>query len=115
MPMSSAAVTTVVLENPRHIPKTNSIVFDAQIYLGSSEPAIIASLRYFNTDISSRPKKLDEVPPGRTSSSDSSSTSKTSTLGGGAAEAVLDFFFGWSAVRHHRSWSDLVTGLDSDY
>ncbi|KAJ6507109.1 hypothetical protein DFH09DRAFT_874493, partial [Mycena vulgaris] len=39
-----------VLENPRLIPKTKSIVFDAQAYLGSSEPALIASLRYFNAD-----------------------------------------------------------------
>ncbi|KAJ6523949.1 hypothetical protein DFH09DRAFT_1096445 [Mycena vulgaris] len=37
-----------VLENPRLIPKMKSIVFDAQIYLGSGQPALIASLRYFN-------------------------------------------------------------------
>ncbi|KAJ7933665.1 hypothetical protein B0H13DRAFT_1855907 [Mycena leptocephala] len=50
--MSSAASLTAiaVLENPRLIPKTKSIVFDAQIYLGSSEPALISSLRYFNAD-----------------------------------------------------------------
>ncbi|KAJ6485221.1 hypothetical protein DFH09DRAFT_1339874 [Mycena vulgaris] len=50
--MSSAAslIAFAVLENPRLIPKTKSIVFDAQIYLGSSEPALITSLRYFNSD-----------------------------------------------------------------
>ncbi|KAJ6556570.1 hypothetical protein DFH09DRAFT_1084662 [Mycena vulgaris] len=50
--MSSAAslIAFAVLENPRLIPKTKSIVFDAQIYLGSSEPALITSLRYFNSN-----------------------------------------------------------------
>jgi hypothetical protein len=50
--MSSAAslIAIAVLENPRSIPKSKFIVFDAQIYLGSSEPTLITSLRYFNTD-----------------------------------------------------------------
>ncbi|KAJ7447431.1 hypothetical protein FB451DRAFT_1411850 [Mycena latifolia] len=39
-----------VLENPRVIPKSKTVVFDAQMYLGSSEPALIFSLRYFNAD-----------------------------------------------------------------
>ncbi|KAJ7922087.1 hypothetical protein B0H13DRAFT_1604004 [Mycena leptocephala] len=48
--MSSASLIslTAVLENPRVIPKTKTVVFDAQIYLGALEPAIILSLRYFN-------------------------------------------------------------------
>ena len=47
--MSAASLHAIaVLENPRLIPKTKSIVFDAQIYLGGSEPALIGSLRYYN-------------------------------------------------------------------
>ncbi|KAJ7813511.1 hypothetical protein B0H14DRAFT_3477809 [Mycena olivaceomarginata] len=48
--MSSAAslIALVVLENLRVIPKTKTVVFDSQIYLGSSEPVVIVSLRYFN-------------------------------------------------------------------
>ncbi|KAF7366803.1 hypothetical protein MSAN_00938600 [Mycena sanguinolenta] len=48
--MSSAIslIALAVLENPRVIPKTKTVVFDGQIYLGSSEPAIIVSLRYYN-------------------------------------------------------------------
>ncbi|KAK6988343.1 hypothetical protein R3P38DRAFT_2573395, partial [Favolaschia claudopus] len=37
-----------VLENPRAIPNTNTILFDSQMYLASSEPATVGSLRYFN-------------------------------------------------------------------
>ncbi|KAJ7916923.1 hypothetical protein B0H13DRAFT_2445608 [Mycena leptocephala] len=49
--MSATSLHAIaVLENPRIIPKTKTFVFDAQIYLGSSEPALIASLRYFNAD-----------------------------------------------------------------
>ncbi|KAJ7917782.1 hypothetical protein B0H13DRAFT_2321992 [Mycena leptocephala] len=39
-----------VLENPRVIPKTKTVVFDLQAYLPSSEPALIGSVRYFNRD-----------------------------------------------------------------
>ncbi|KAJ7898289.1 hypothetical protein B0H14DRAFT_3424660 [Mycena olivaceomarginata] len=52
--MSSATslIAIAVLENPRVIPKTMTVVFDDQIYLGSSEHALLLSLRYFNaTDI----------------------------------------------------------------
>ncbi|KAJ7278110.1 hypothetical protein C8J57DRAFT_1221968 [Mycena rebaudengoi] len=49
--MSSVSLSAIaVLENPRQIPKTKTIVFDAQIYLGSSEPALIMSLHYYNAD-----------------------------------------------------------------
>jgi hypothetical protein len=50
--MSFAACLTAiaVLENPRQIPKSNIIVFDSQVYLGSSDPALIGSLRLFNND-----------------------------------------------------------------
>ncbi|KAJ6582487.1 hypothetical protein DFH09DRAFT_1309433 [Mycena vulgaris] len=48
---STASLTAIaVLENPRLIPKSKFIVFDTQIYLGSSEPVFIAPLRYFNSD-----------------------------------------------------------------
>ncbi|KAJ6514152.1 hypothetical protein DFH09DRAFT_1333102 [Mycena vulgaris] len=50
MSFAASLNAIAVLENPRLIPKTKSIVFDAQIYLGSGEPALIASLRYFNAD-----------------------------------------------------------------
>ncbi|KAJ6455546.1 hypothetical protein C8R47DRAFT_1060777 [Mycena vitilis] len=62
---SSTSLTAIaVLENPRLIPKSKVVVFDAQIYLGSSEPALISSLRYFNThDI----KFADVGCPARTS------------------------------------------------
>jgi hypothetical protein len=40
----------VVLKNPRVIPKTKTAVFDGQLYLPSTEPALIGSLRYFNTN-----------------------------------------------------------------
>ncbi|KAJ7939613.1 hypothetical protein B0H13DRAFT_2300300 [Mycena leptocephala] len=47
--MSSAEPTaTAVLENPRLIPKSKIVVFDTQIYLGFSEPAVISSLRFYN-------------------------------------------------------------------
>ncbi|KAF7334115.1 hypothetical protein MVEN_02317300 [Mycena venus] len=47
--MSSSDFTAkAVLENPRRIPKSKMIVFDAQVFLGSSKPAIICSLRLFN-------------------------------------------------------------------
>ncbi|KAJ6467906.1 hypothetical protein C8R45DRAFT_475644 [Mycena sanguinolenta] len=52
--MSSATslIALAVLGNPRLIPKTKTVIFDGQIYLGSSVPAIFVSLRYFNaTDI----------------------------------------------------------------
>ncbi|KAJ7708260.1 hypothetical protein B0H17DRAFT_1125027 [Mycena rosella] len=49
--MSSAAFTGLaVLENPRIIPKTRTVVFDLQACLPSSEPALIGSIRYFNRD-----------------------------------------------------------------
>ncbi|KAJ7239147.1 hypothetical protein C8J57DRAFT_1246187 [Mycena rebaudengoi] len=49
--MSSVSLSTIaVLENPRQIPKTKTIVFDAQVYLGSSEPALLMSLHYYNAD-----------------------------------------------------------------
>ncbi|KAJ7938486.1 hypothetical protein B0H13DRAFT_1851438 [Mycena leptocephala] len=50
--MSSAAAFTrlAVLENPRIIQKTKTVVFDLQAYLPSSEPALIGSIRYFNAD-----------------------------------------------------------------
>ncbi|KAJ7169785.1 hypothetical protein C8R46DRAFT_1217449 [Mycena filopes] len=37
-----------VLENPRVIPKTKTTVFDGQLFLPSTEPALIGSFRYFN-------------------------------------------------------------------
>ncbi|KAJ7100715.1 hypothetical protein B0H15DRAFT_770251 [Mycena belliarum] len=47
--MSSAFLHGIaVLENPRVIPKSRTIVFDAQLFLPSSEPALIGNLRYFN-------------------------------------------------------------------
>ncbi|KAJ7118403.1 hypothetical protein C8R43DRAFT_901581 [Mycena crocata] len=65
--MSSASITAVaVLENPRVIPKTKTIVFDAQIYLGSSEPALISSLRYFNTENANFPEVGCYSVPART-------------------------------------------------
>ncbi|KAJ7879270.1 hypothetical protein B0H14DRAFT_3435152 [Mycena olivaceomarginata] len=49
--LSAASLTAIaVLENPRLIPKSKFIVFDAQIYLGSSEPILIMSVHYFNTE-----------------------------------------------------------------
>jgi hypothetical protein len=49
--MSSTNLTAVaVLENPRVIPRSKTLVFDAQIFLPSSEPALVGSLRYFNAD-----------------------------------------------------------------
>ena len=49
--MSSTAFTGLaVLENPRVIPKTKTVVFDLQACLPSSEPALIGSVRYFNRD-----------------------------------------------------------------
>ncbi|KAJ7710859.1 hypothetical protein B0H17DRAFT_1190539 [Mycena rosella] len=49
--MSAASFNALaVLENPRVIPKTKTVVFDAQVYLGSAEPALIVSLRYFNAN-----------------------------------------------------------------
>ncbi|KAJ6522020.1 hypothetical protein B0H19DRAFT_1277520 [Mycena capillaripes] len=49
--MSSAAFTGLaVLENPRVIPKTKTVVFDLQAYLPSSQPALIGSIRYFNAE-----------------------------------------------------------------
>ncbi|KAJ6480066.1 hypothetical protein DFH09DRAFT_1341557 [Mycena vulgaris] len=50
MSSSASIIGVAVLENPRVIPKSKAVVFDAQIYLGSSEPALITSLRYFNTN-----------------------------------------------------------------
>ncbi|KAJ7624197.1 hypothetical protein B0H17DRAFT_1218917 [Mycena rosella] len=50
MSSSASLIALAILENPRLIPKSKFIVFDAQIYLGSSEPAIITSLRYFNVN-----------------------------------------------------------------
>ncbi|KAJ7177789.1 hypothetical protein C8R46DRAFT_1212520 [Mycena filopes] len=49
MSSSASIIGVAVLENPRLIPKSKFVVFDAQIFLGSSEPALITSLRYFNT------------------------------------------------------------------
>lgn len=47
--MSSVSFTGLaVLENPRVIPKSKTVVFDLQAYLPSSEPALIGSIRYFN-------------------------------------------------------------------
>ncbi|KAJ7086409.1 hypothetical protein B0H15DRAFT_986551 [Mycena belliarum] len=47
--MSSAFLHGIaVLENPRVIPKSKTVVFDAQLFLPSSEPALIGTLRYFN-------------------------------------------------------------------
>jgi hypothetical protein len=37
-----------VLENPRVIPNTKTTVFDGQLFLPSTEPALIGSFRYFN-------------------------------------------------------------------
>ncbi|KAJ7658456.1 hypothetical protein B0H17DRAFT_1213203 [Mycena rosella] len=49
--MSSAASTGLaVLENPRIIPKTKTVVFDLQACLSSSEPALIGSVRYLHRD-----------------------------------------------------------------
>ncbi|KAK7059251.1 hypothetical protein R3P38DRAFT_3303351 [Favolaschia claudopus] len=50
--MSSASIfaALAVLENARVIEKTKTVVFDGQIYLGSSIGAAIGSLRYFNSD-----------------------------------------------------------------
>ncbi|KAJ7233377.1 hypothetical protein C8J57DRAFT_1532514 [Mycena rebaudengoi] len=49
--MSSTLLHAIaVLENPRVIPKTKTVVFDGQIFLPSSEPALIGSFRYFNTN-----------------------------------------------------------------
>ncbi|KAJ7266159.1 hypothetical protein C8J57DRAFT_1511087 [Mycena rebaudengoi] len=49
--MSSTILTGVaVLENPRVIPKSKTTVFDAQLFLPSTEPALIGSFRYFNGD-----------------------------------------------------------------
>ncbi|KAJ6574301.1 hypothetical protein B0H19DRAFT_1254013 [Mycena capillaripes] len=50
MPAAASLIAIAVLENPRAIAKSGFIVFDAQIYLGSSEPALITSVRYFNSD-----------------------------------------------------------------
>ncbi|KAK7006874.1 hypothetical protein R3P38DRAFT_3600787 [Favolaschia claudopus] len=50
MPSSVSISSLAALENPRAIPSTKFILFDAQIYLGSSEPAFVGSLRYFNED-----------------------------------------------------------------
>ncbi|KAK7021615.1 hypothetical protein R3P38DRAFT_2629104 [Favolaschia claudopus] len=48
MPSSATISGVAVLENPRAIPNTNTIIFDSQMYLASSEPATVGSLRYFN-------------------------------------------------------------------
>ncbi|KAJ7691662.1 hypothetical protein B0H14DRAFT_3531768 [Mycena olivaceomarginata] len=49
--MSSTTLHGIaVLENPRIIPKTKTAVFDGQLYLPSTEPALIGSFRYFNTN-----------------------------------------------------------------
>lgn len=49
--MSSTILHAIaVLENPRVIPKTKTVVFDGQIFLPSTEPALIGSFRYFNTN-----------------------------------------------------------------
>ncbi|KAJ7198416.1 hypothetical protein B0H12DRAFT_1244851 [Mycena haematopus] len=49
--MSSAFLHGVaVLENPRVIPKSKTVVFDGQLFLPSIEPALIGSFRYFNAD-----------------------------------------------------------------
>ncbi|KAJ7302753.1 hypothetical protein DFH08DRAFT_977599 [Mycena albidolilacea] len=37
-----------ILENPHIIPKTKTTVFDGQLFLPSTEPALIRSFRYFN-------------------------------------------------------------------
>jgi hypothetical protein len=37
-----------VLENPRVIQKTKTVVFDGQLFLPSTEPALIRSFRYYN-------------------------------------------------------------------
>jgi hypothetical protein len=38
-----------ILANPRRIPSSNTVVFDAQLYLGSTaQDMLIGSLRYFN-------------------------------------------------------------------
>ncbi|KAJ6540435.1 hypothetical protein B0H19DRAFT_1269017 [Mycena capillaripes] len=50
MPAATSLIAISVLENPRAMAKSGFIVFDAQIYLGSSEPALITSVRYFNSD-----------------------------------------------------------------
>ncbi|KAJ6492601.1 hypothetical protein DFH09DRAFT_1338303 [Mycena vulgaris] len=47
---STHLIGIAVLENPRVIPKSKTAVFDAQLFLPSSEPALIGSLRYFNAN-----------------------------------------------------------------
>ncbi|KAJ6540639.1 hypothetical protein B0H19DRAFT_1078040 [Mycena capillaripes] len=47
--MHSALLQGVaVLESPRIIPKTKTVVFDRQFFLSSTEPTLIGSFRYFN-------------------------------------------------------------------
>ncbi|KAJ7356520.1 hypothetical protein DFH08DRAFT_802557 [Mycena albidolilacea] len=49
--MSSTNLTTVaVLKNLQVIPRSKTLVFNAQIFLPSSEPALVGSLHYFNAD-----------------------------------------------------------------
>ncbi|KAJ7217387.1 hypothetical protein C8J57DRAFT_1095875 [Mycena rebaudengoi] len=48
---SSDSITAIaILENPRVIPKMKTTVLNAQIFLGSSEPALICNLHYFNAN-----------------------------------------------------------------
>ena len=50
-----ASITGIaILANPRMIPASKTIVFDAQLYLGpTDEDLLIGSLRYFNSTNSS--------------------------------------------------------------
>ena len=52
LPAAGSAYVTglAILANPRRIPVSKTIVFDTQIYLGSSDQdLLIGSLRYFNS------------------------------------------------------------------
>lgn len=46
--MSSCIFALTVLENPRQIPDSKFVVFDAQIWLGGETPTILGCLKYFN-------------------------------------------------------------------
>ncbi|KAJ7480927.1 hypothetical protein FB451DRAFT_1365254 [Mycena latifolia] len=62
--MSSASFTGLsVLENPRIIPKTKTVVFDLQAALSSSGSALIGSIRYFNGDSSSPTSAVAQTLP----------------------------------------------------
>lgn len=47
---SASLYALAVLETPRAIDnKSKSIVFDAQMYMGEEQPALVANLQYFNS------------------------------------------------------------------